>query len=98
MTLRKQVKYQRQALLVQQLGKSGGNLSDGSGNLSAGLAIIEMIANLLLTLPAQTSYLIPGISDSWLLSFAISVVMAIGFLFAAGSIKSGHHLMVLFPF
>lgn len=77
MTLRKQVKYNAKRCLCNSWGKAVAISLMGVA-IYLLFAIIEMIANLLLTLPAQTSYLIPGISDSWLLSFAISVVMAIG--------------------
>ena len=75
MTLRKQVKYNAKRCLCNSWGKAVAISLMGVA-IYLLFAIIEMIANLLLTLPAQTSYLIPGISDSWLLSFAISVVMA----------------------
>ena len=77
MTLRKQIKYNAKRCLCNNWGKAMAIVL-----LSCAIyllfIIIEMIANMLLKVPVGTASLIQGVSDTWLLSFGLSVVMSIG--------------------
>mgnify|MGYP000496139482 CR=1 FL=1 len=93
MTLRKQVKYNAKRCLCNSWGKAVAISLMGVA-IYLLFAIIEMTAN-----PASSDFL-PDSRNLRLLASLFRNQRGNGnrFLSAAGSIKSGHHLMVLFPF
>lgn len=97
MTLRKQVKYNAKRCLCNSWGKAVAISLMGVAIYML-FAIIEMIAKPPVNL--ASSDLLPDSRNLRLLASLFCNQRGNGnrFLFAAGSIKSGHHLMVLFPF
>ncbi len=77
MSLRKQVKYNAKRCLCNNWGKTVCIVLLSTA-IYLLFVIIEMTANLLLQIPSSTSSLISGVSDAWMLSFILSVVMAAG--------------------
>lgn len=77
MTLRKQIKYNSKRCLCNNWGKAV-SITLLSTAIYLLFVIIEMIANFLLQIPIGTTGLIPGISDGWLLSLLLSIIMAVG--------------------
>lgn len=77
MTLRKQVKYNARRCLCNNWGKAV-SIVLLSTAIYLLFIIIEMIANLLLQLPAGAVNPTPAGSETWMVSFILSIVMAIG--------------------
>lgn len=77
MTLRKQVKYNARRCLCNNWGKTV-SIVLLSTAIYLLFIIIEMIANILLQLPAGASSPASAGSETWIVSFILSIVMATG--------------------
>lgn len=77
MTLHKQVKYNAKRCLCNNWGKAVAIVLLSTA-IYLLFVIIELLAHLLLQLPASSAILIPGVSDGWILSLLLSLVTAVG--------------------